>query len=137
MIRNNLLLQRSEVSEIMSSRNNNYLLENMTSWKTTGNIYIKHICDFRYAKLCWSSFEFSVFYCFMCVRPVSCVLKVASFSGLPILYFLFGFLKDLFTHLDIQIITLHAIFVHHLTLFKTLKPLKIFLDRLFLPFMIF
>jgi len=57
----------------------------------------------------------------MCLRPVFCVLKVASFSGLPILYFLVGFLKDLFTHLDIQIITLHAIFVHHLTLFKTSK----------------
>ena len=44
---------------------------------------------------CCSQFWFSVlcyFFCFVCIRPVSCILNVASFSGLSILGCLFCFL---------------------------------------------
>jgi hypothetical protein len=34
-------------------------------------------------------------FCVVCLRPVSCVSNVASFSGLSIIDFLFGFLERL------------------------------------------
>jgi len=43
-------------------------------------------------------------FCFVCLRPVSCVPNVASVSGLSILDCLFGFLQRLFREICICIL---------------------------------
>jgi hypothetical protein len=48
-------------------------------------------------------FKFSVlcFWCFVCLRPVSCVPNVAGVSGLPILDCPFGFLQRYCTYCQV------------------------------------
>ena len=45
---------------------------------------------FRWHGHCCSSMQFSFLFCFVCLRPVSCVLDVADVSGLFILSCPFG-----------------------------------------------
>ena len=46
-----------------------------------GGVYVAHIFSFLYCVIC-----------FACLRPVSCVPNISSFSGLSILDCSFGFL---------------------------------------------
>ena len=65
-------------------------------WITSTILKAWHVLSFyRIVGSVLLIFLVCVFFCFVCLRPVSCVPNVASFSGLSTLYCLFGFLLRL------------------------------------------